>query len=61
MAEIKTLSGEHLIKEVHEVKPEENYVSLIAGKMLGDRTTTMKLALDTIETVTVGDTPIPER
>jgi hypothetical protein len=51
--EVRLLSGERLLTGVHDVNEEEGFVSLYAPQNLGDRFTTRKVALDTIESVTV--------
>ena len=55
VVEIRLLSGTTLLKGVHDVNEEQGFVSLYAGKMLGNDLTTTKVALDQIESVTVTD------
>lgn len=53
--EVHLISGERLLKGVHDVNEEEGFVSLYDPQHLGDDTTTRKIALDLIGSVTVTD------
>jgi hypothetical protein len=57
--EIGLLSGESLLKCVHDVNTEEGFVSLYARETLGDKTTTKRIALDQIASTKVTDSPCP--
>jgi hypothetical protein len=52
---IRLLSGQELLKGVHEVNEEDGFVSLYDPQTLGDTTTTRKIPLDLIESLTVTD------
>jgi hypothetical protein len=53
---VRLLSGDKLLKGVHEVQEEDNFVSLYSPEMLGGTDmTTMKVDGDLIESVTVTD------
>ena len=53
--EMYLLNGEKLLKGVHDVDEDEGFVSMYAPQNLGDDTTTRKIPLDVIASVTVTD------
>ncbi len=53
--EVHLLNGERLLSGVHEVNGEEGFVSLYAPTTYGDDTTTRKVPLDLLASVTVTD------
>lgn len=53
--EVHLVTGEKLLKGVHDVREDEGFVSLFDPQHLGDGTTTRKLALDMIGSITVTD------
>lgn len=53
--EVHLLNGEKLLKGVHDVNEEEGFVSLYDPQVFGDNTTTRKVPLDLIASVTITD------
>jgi hypothetical protein len=49
------LTGEQLSTGVHHVNEEEGFVSFYSPQVYGDTTTTRKVALDLLASVTVTD------
>jgi hypothetical protein len=55
MVEVQLFSGEAIRTGVHDVNEDEGFVSFDAPQHFGDETTTRKVALDVIASVTVTD------
>jgi hypothetical protein len=53
--EVVLLNGERLLTGVHQVDEEAGFVSLHAPQVFGDDSTTRKVGLDLIASITVTD------